>query len=163
YVRFAGLFPDPPLKPLDSIYLFFSVEAIGFGYFMPLDVTFSTWFFFLLEKLLAIALLAAGYDRAGLPFLQEQSTRAYLITGVLRVVRRRRRLVRVWRRAFLKPRAQMTDAEREARWAWLGLSASALFLLWFMTRTGLPVRLALPYLTILACFMLVYARLRAET
>src|SRR5439155_18526763 len=59
---FAGQFPDPPWTPLNSVMLFFMLEAIGFGYFLSLEVSFSAWFFYLVEKAVAVVALAAGYD-----------------------------------------------------------------------------------------------------
>jgi hypothetical protein len=163
YVSLAGVFPDRPLTPLNSVTFFFMLEAIGFGYFVPLEISFSMWFFYLLEKLYAVAALAHGYDTPGLPFLQEQSAGAYLAVGVLLLEGSRRQLRQQWRRAFLQPWRATTAEDREARAAWIGLGASAAFLLWFCRQAGLSVSIALPYFAVLGCFVLVYARLRAET
>lgn len=163
YFPFSGFFTERPWTPLGSITLFFMLEAVGFGYFVPLEISFSMWFFYLLEKLYAVGLLAAGVEAPGSPFLQEQSAGAYLAMGALLVVGSRRHLERLWRRAFLQPWPKATPEEREARLAWLGLTACAAYLLWFAVRAGLSLRVALPYFALLACFLLVYARLRAET
>jgi len=163
YFPLAGLFPDRPWTPFNSIYLFFMLEAIGFGYFVPLDISFSMWFFFLLEKLFASFALGVGYETPGLPFLQEQSAGAYLMVGALLLAGGRSHLTRLFRGAFLQPWGRATAEDREARWAWLGLVGCSAFILWFATAAGLPARLALPFFAILACFMLVYARMRAET
>jgi hypothetical protein len=161
YFSFSGLFPDRPLTPLGSITLFFMLEAVGFGYFVPLDISFSMWFFYLLEKLFAVGALAAGYESPGLPFLQEQSAGATLTVAALLVAGSRAHLQRLWRRAFLQNK--QTSEDREARVAWLGLIGCAAFLLWFTSRVGLALWVALPFFAILGGFTLVYARVRAET
>jgi hypothetical protein len=163
YFSFSGIFSERPLTPLGSITLFFMLEAIGFGYFVPLEISFSMWFFYLLEKLYAIGALAAGVEAPGLPFLQEQSAGAYLAVGALLLLGSRRHLERGLCRAFLVPWRKAASEDREARVAWLGLVGCAAYLLWFATRAGLSLRAALPYFALLACFLLVYARLRAET
>jgi hypothetical protein len=163
YFSFAGLFTDRALAPLNSITLFFMLEAIGFGYFVPLEISFSMCFFYLLEKLYAGAALAAGVEAPGLPFLQEQSAGAYLAMAGLLLLGARRHLEGLLRRALLVPWRKAPPEEREARLAALGLAACAAYLLWFAVRAGLSPRAALPYFALLAAFMLVYARLRAET
>jgi hypothetical protein len=163
YFSFGTVFPDRPLTPLGSITLFFMLEAVGFGYFVPLEISFSMWFFYLLEKLFAVSALAAGYESPGLPFLQEQSAGATLAVAGLLLAGSRGHLRRQWRRAFLHPWRKATPEDREARVAWLGLTGCAAFLLWFASRAGLAVWAALPFFAILGGFALVYARLRAET
>lgn len=162
YFSFSGIFSERPLTPLGSITLYFMLEAIGFGYFVPLEISFSMWFFYLLEKLYAVGALATGAEAPGLPFLQEQSAGAYLALGALLLLGSRRHLEGRLRR-LLVPWRKSDPEEREARLAGLGLVACAAYLLGFATLAGLSPRAALPYFAILACFMLVYARLRAET
>src|SRR5712692_6948579 len=163
YFSFSGLFPDRPLTPLNSITLFYMLEAIGFGYFVPLEISFSMWFFYLLEKLYAVCVVASGSETPGLPFFQEQSAGAYLVVGALILGSGRPHLRNLWRRAFLQPRRAATAEDREARIAWIGLAACAAFLVWFAGQAGLSPSVSLPYFAVLACFLLVYARLRAET
>jgi hypothetical protein len=163
YVTFSEIFTDRALAPLGSINLFFMLEAIGFGYFVPLPISFSMWFFYLLEKLYACAALASGVETPGLPFFQEQSAGAYLAMGALLLLGVRHHLESAVRRAVRVPWRQASLEDREARLAGLGLVAFAGYLLWFAVRAGLSPHAALPYFALLACFMLVYARLRAET
>lgn len=160
YYSFAGQFPDRPWTPLNSVMLFFMLEAIGFGYFLSLEVSFSAWFFYLLEKAIAVGGIAAGADAPGFPFIQDQSAGAYLGAGLLIVWGARRALL-----APLLPGRGSGDAEadREARRAYLGLFLSAGFLLAWCWRAGLVLSVALPFFALIFCFVLVYARLRAET
>jgi Family of unknown function (DUF6785)/Domain of unknown function (DUF6784) len=169
YFPLGGMFPDRPWTPLNSIYLFFMLEAIGFGYFVPLEVSFSTWFFFLLEKLFACAGLAAGYEIPGFPFLPEQSAGAYLAVALLILWGSRRYLARIlasWvgRRTVARRGAgDTTHDAREEQWACLGLAGSAVFVLVWCVYSGMAFWVAAAYLGVLFCFVLVYARLRAET
>jgi hypothetical protein len=156
---FRGQFPDSPWRPLDSVMLFFMIEAIGFGYFVSLEVSLSAWLFYVLEKAVAIAGLAAGYDAPGYPFIHDQSAGAYL--GVA--------LLLLWgtRRALLLPLrwrgSGSPAADRETRRAYLVLGISIAVVLGWCASAGLSLAIALPFLAMLLCFALVYARLRAET
>ncbi len=158
FYSFAGQFPDAPWTPLNTLMLFFMLEAIGFGYFVSLEVSFSAWFFYLLVKAIAVAGLAAGVESPGFPFVQEQSAGAYL--GVT--------LLLVWgaRRALLAP-LRATDVAREEhrseRRAYLGLVVSLLLLGVWCWQAGLSLPVGAAFFGLLFCFVLVYARLRAET
>lgn len=161
YISFAGWFPDRPLVPLDAISLFFMLEAIGIGYFVPLDVSFSTWFFYLLNRLLAVGGMAAGYDGPGFPFTQEQSAGGYIAMGLLLLWGLRHSFRESLRRAF-ESNEQDSDA-KTARWAWIGLAVCVTFILSFCHLAGFSLNLAIPFFLILGLFVLVFARIRAET
>lgn len=163
YFPLTGMFTERTHEPLNSIWLFFMPEGIGFGYFLPLEVSFSTWFFYLAGKAFAVGALSAGWEQPGLPFYQEQSAGAILTVAVMLLAGSAGFLARLFRGAFLKPWRRMDPEEREARLAWTGLALCSAFLLWFCVTAGMAVRVAAFYLAVLAAFMLVYARLRAET
>ncbi|NLC58522.1 MAG: hypothetical protein GX774_16950 [Armatimonadetes bacterium] len=148
-------FPNRPWTPLQSINLFFMLETIGFGYFIPLEVSFSAWFLYLMEKVVAIGGIMAGHEQAGFPFLQEQSAGAYLACALLLVWGARRQLAATWRAALRRG--------GEERLAWAGVFLSVGVLVTWMAVAGLAVQVALPFVLMLGCFVLVCARIRAET
>lgn len=166
YKSLSGLFPSRPWTPLNSIVLFFMLDVVGFGYFIPLDVTFSTWFFYLFGRFFAVASLAWGYDAPGFPFTQEQSTGAYLAVALFLLWSSRHHLRGVlvsgvgrgW-----KERNPALPSLRGERWAMAGLLLSVLGVLTWFYLSGLTLTVAGPFLAVLGCFVLVYARLRAET
>ncbi|HHX40173.1 MAG TPA: hypothetical protein GX715_09435 [Armatimonadetes bacterium] len=151
----APHFPNRPWTPLRSITLFYMLEAIGFGYFVPLEISFSAWFLYLAEKAFAVAGTAAGYDKPGYPFIQEQCAGAYLACGLMLVWGARRHLGAMWRRAW-------THAGEE-RVAWIGLGVCSVVVVGWAVAAGLALEVAIPYFLVLGCFVLVYARIRAET
>ncbi len=161
YISFTGWFPDRPLIPLDSIYLFFMLEAIGIGYFVPLDVSFSTWFFYLMNRIVAVGGMAAGYDKPGFPFTQEQSAGGYIAMGLLLLSGLRRSFRDSLHRAF--ETNERTSEARTERWAWTGLGICLAFIFGFCHFAGFSLNLAIPFFLILGLFVLVFARIRAET
>lgn len=160
-ISLAEYFPNRPFQPLGSISVFVMLEAIGIGYFVPLEVSFSVWFFYFLNRLLAVAGSAAGYDRPGFPYTQEQSAGGYLAVGLLLLWGLRIFFRDSLKRAFRKSGA---DADtRTERWAWVGLVLCGLFVLGFGAAAGFSLLLAIPFFLILLLYVLVYARIRAET
>jgi hypothetical protein len=144
-----------PWVPFNSIALFYLLEVIGFGYFVPLDISFSAWFFYLAQKLVAVAGTAAGYDQPGFPFFQEQSAGAYPAVGILLLWGARRHLAALWREAWQRA--------GEARLAWVGLAVCSATLVGWAWAAGLALEVAAAYFLVIGCFVLVYARMRAET
>src|SRR5262249_31910433 len=76
---------------------------IALGYFLPLDLSFSIWFFFLLKQALLVLSAAAGYQPnqpRNPPFLQEQSYGAWAAYFLYVFFISRRHLAQVGRKAF---------------------------------------------------------------
>lgn len=72
-----------PWTPLQPINIYFEIETIGIGYFVPLEVSFSAWFFYAFDRMFAVAGTAAGYDAPGFPFTAEQCAGGYVAIGLL--------------------------------------------------------------------------------
>lgn len=163
YYSFSGQFTETHLRPLNTVMLFFMLEAIGFGYFLPLEVSFSTWFFYVAEKVFAVGGLAAGYEGPGFPYMQHQSAGAYLAVALLVLYGARRHLLLVVRRALGLARPPTTPDEREERSACYCFAGGTVVMLAWVWAAGFHLAVALPYFAVLFCFVLVYARIRAET
>jgi hypothetical protein len=150
-----------PWESLKSVRVIFMLETIGIGYFVPLDVSFSTWFFYFFAKLIAIGGSALGYEQPGFPFVQEQCAGGYIAMGFILLWGLRRTFGESLRRAFRRgPRD--ADARTERR-AWLGLFGSILLVPAFCRAAGLSLWLGVPFFGVVGLFVLVFARMRAET
>lgn len=152
----APYFMQRPWTPFRSFNLYYMLETIGFGYFIPLEVTFTVWFSYLSLKLFACTGIALGYEEPGFPFIHEQSAGAYLAVALFVAYGLRRHLRTLWQLAW------RGDPKGEPV-AWLGVFCGLGYLLWFMGFTGLPLIVAAVFLIVLLAFVLVYARIRAET
>jgi len=159
---FQGQFPDPPWQPFDSVKLFYMLEAIGFGYFIPLEISFSAWFFYLAEKFLGVTGYAAGYEGPGFPYLQDQSAGAYLAAAALVLYGARKHLAGIVRGAFGRNRPASPEEREEHTALFAFLGGLAFILAWCWT-AGFSPLVAVPFFLVLLCFILVYARIRAET
>lgn len=153
-------FPDRPWTPLRDIRFYLELEAIGFGYFVPLDVAFSVWFFYIINRAVAVVGTALGNDQPGFPFTKEQSAGGYMMFALFLLWRLRGPWLMSLRKAFLASAG--AESTRDERWAWIGLLVSATVILGFCHLAGFSLWLAIPYFTSLALFVLVYTRIRAE-
>ncbi|RKY02591.1 hypothetical protein DRP77_07630 [Candidatus Poribacteria bacterium] len=52
--------------------------ALGLAFFMPVDLSFSCWFFYFFWKFERVAAAALGLRAPGFPFIDEQTTGAYI-------------------------------------------------------------------------------------
>jgi len=161
FIPLQPYFMDRPWTPLGSAFIIFFIEAIGIGYFVPLEITFSIWFFYFLNRAFAVAGTALGYDNPGFPYTQEQSAGGYVAMGLVLLWGLRATLSGSLRRAF--SRARSDPESTEERWAWIGLAASAVFVLTFCWAAGMALWLAAGFFGILLLFVLVVARIRGET
>lgn len=161
YLPLAPYFQNRPWEPLGSIYIFFMLEAVGIGYFVPLEISFSTWFFYLTNRLFAVAGTALGYDDPGFPYTQDQSAGGYIAVGLLLLWGLRSTFKASLARSF--SRSGQVSSEPTEKWAWIGLGVCALIVLGFCQAAGFSLRLAIPYAVVIGIFVLVYARMRAET
>ncbi len=57
---FSGIFTEKPWNAMYSIVAYVSLAAIGFAFFLPTDLLFSLWFFFLLTRLQDAAAVMLG-------------------------------------------------------------------------------------------------------
>ena len=161
-----------PWNAMGLIPMGFYFWAIGLAFLMPLELSFSCWFFYWLLKLELVAsrvlglhelnVIGAGFDRA-YPFVTSQSYGAYLGFFVMSMWTSRRYLARVFRTAFLGTREE--DESREAvsyRTAILGAMAGVLFLSGFAYRIGLSLWVIAVFFVFYFIFVVIISRIRAE-
>lgn len=73
-------FTTGPWRALGSVWVSFYPFVIGLMYFTPLDLSFSCWFFYVLGRLWAVAVVAAGGQNA---YRYEQSIGAWVALGLI--------------------------------------------------------------------------------
>ena len=137
--------------------------ASGFAFLLPAQISFSFWFFRLAAGLQYVGAYAVNRPIEGGdygPFMQWQQAGAFVGFGALLLWGARRHLLRVVRKA-LGAGADVDDsldpiAYRTAFW---GLAASVAGLVFWYWCFGLNPLVALPFLGLTFCMLLVHARL----
>ncbi len=139
--------------------------AIGLAYFIPLDLSFSCWFFYVARKLFQIAGAIFGWDaptNAGFPFFNEQASGAWIALGLGILWGSRRYLTEVWRQVK-RPLDSPDPAEAvRYRWALITIGIGAVGLLIFTQFIGMKAWLALAFFGIYFLLSITMTRVRAE-
>jgi len=138
--------------------------AVGLTMLMPLDVSFSYWFFFWLVKIEEWLTLVLGWDIApDAPFVYQQAAAALVAIGGYALWSGRRRLSQVVRAAFSRNDDRDDALEPMPYRSALAIFAVSLAVLWvFLSRAGAPVWLVPIFLGLYLSASLALSRLRAE-
>ena len=162
-------FVDHPWNAIGYTRLSFHPIAIGLTYFLPLDIAFSCWFFFLMVKAEQIVGAAYGWEPVGggsmarPPYTAEQGAGGFLVIVLLALWSSRRHLAAVWRKAFTGD--PMVDDRAEPlsyRAAVFGFLAAFLFLVLFMVAARMTWYLAALFFAVYLLYVTATTRLRAE-
>jgi hypothetical protein len=155
-------FTTPPWNAIGSTQTSFYPFMIGIAYFMPLDLSFSCWFFYILARVFRVTGAIYGWDSNsnGFPFFGEQATGAWVGLGLMLLYAGRN----YWRSVFLSawqgPRAADPPEARRYRYAIGGLIVGGLLLAIFSALIGLSGWVALVFFGFLLGFVI--TRVRAE-
>lgn len=96
--RFSDYFTERPWNAINATMINLFPFVIGLVFFIPTDLAFSCWFFFVIFKLeLVVTSMIGIYDIPGFPFPAEQSGGGYIALGLLAIWVSRRHLYGVMR------------------------------------------------------------------
>jgi len=152
-------------KPWNSIGwtpMFVLPFAVGLGFLMPLEMSFSLWFFYLFWKGERILGNALGLQYLpGFPYDGPQAIGAFLALVLLALWAGRRHLIFVLR-SLVKRQPEANDEHMSYRTAVLGLVGGIIFLAFFSRQGGMALLTAFLYLSIYYLLAMSIARIRAE-
>ena len=157
-------FTSPPWNAMGSTQSSFYPFAVGIAYFMPLDLSFSCWFFYVLARLFRITGAVYGWntDNHGFPFFGEQATGAWVGLGVMLLYAGRSYWRSVFQSAWAGARSADPAEARRYRFSFAGLLAGGLLLALFSALIGLSAWVALVFFGIVFLLGFVITRVRAE-
>jgi len=150
------LIPQRPWSALGIMPFGLYPFAVGLSLFMPLDLSFSCWFFYLLQRLERVAVAALGWDvDPRVPYFPEQATATWVALCLFWLWRARASLGRLW----VLPASQEPMSLKGALIGFLGCLGVFTFFGW---RLGLPLSLSFLYFTAYFLLSLSFTRARAE-
>lgn len=145
--------------------LYFFPCIIGLGYLLPLDLSFSCWFFYWYWKLQKVVSAAFNLQvtRPDMPYINDQASGAYLGIAFFVIWIARKYLWQVIKRALGLTKVQIdVDEPMSYRSALLCVILGFVFLLIFLLKAGMQLITAIFFLTIYLSLSLSIARMRAE-
>jgi hypothetical protein len=157
-------FASWPLSATGGFTVAFYPFAVGLGYLLPVDLLFSSWFFYWFWKMQYLLTAVLGYwDRPNFPYVTEQAFGGYMGICVFSLYMARRHFVHVVRVAFGRGTAS-ADADDPTTYR-LALAALVLgggLLIAFAIKLGLPAWAAVVFFAIYFGLSTAVTRMRAE-
>lgn len=139
--------------------------VVGLGFFIPLDLSFSCWFFYSFwkgQKILASALGLQSLSR--LPYIEEQSFGAYIGLCVFALWMSRRHLMRVIGKVLGVKSKEVDDSDEPLgyRAAVFGIIMGMAFIIAFCYKAGMSLWVILVFFGIYFALSTAISRVRAE-
>ena len=140
--------------------------AIGLAFFLPLDLSFSCWFFFVARKLFQVTGAVFGWDapsNVGFPYFEQQASGAWIALGVMVIWSLRKQFRGAFQIAFGKTVTAISSEERmRYRGSFFTLIAGIAFLSWFSQQLLISPWVALIFFGLFFILSMAITRVRAE-
>ena len=173
--RILAPFTEKPWNAMGRTRISFYPFAIGLGFFIPLDLAFSCWFFYWFWKVLQVIGSAIGMrSLPGFPYKTEQASGGYVALAVIALWVSRKHVKEVLKRVLGYQTALDDSAEPiRYRTAVLGIVIGLAFIIFFCTRNGvssvfygsaagMSTTVALAFFGIYFAISIAVTRMRAE-
>jgi len=162
----------PPWNAIGGTNISLYPFAIGLAFFVPLDLSFSCWFFFVARKLFQVFGAATGLDgpgSAGFPYFEQQASGAWIAWGITIVWALRKQFAKAWKMAFRQDKsgvfvndAAAQSQARQYRGAFIGIGIGAAILAAYSRQIGLTPWVAALFFGLYFLLALTLTRVRAE-
>jgi hypothetical protein len=159
YTDLRHLFTEKPWNAIGRIRLRCFPYAIGIAFFVPLDLSFSCWFFFLFWKAERVFGSIAGWQSLpGFPYEEAQSAGSYICIGLIALWLSRFHL----KSLFTKGSSNDTNEPMRYGIALTGFFIASVFLVLFANRAGMSLGVASIFFGIYFLLSIAITRMRAE-
>ena len=160
--NWGKFFTDRPWNAIGNVPVPLYPFVIALGFLLPLDLSFSLWFFYLFSKIQQVIGSALGIP-GPFPYPFEQSIGGWLSIFIMAVLVTRRHLANVWRTIW--GQANGIDDSQEPisyRVASLLIFMAGLYILWFTLKAGMTLWIIIPYFLFFYALSVGITRVRAE-
>ena len=155
---------SPPWNAIGNCPISFYPFAIGLGSLLPLDLLFSSWFFFIFWKAELVTAASLGWNQIPrFPYINEQAFGAYMGICLFALWASRRHLRNVLNN-LLTGQGEMDDADEPLRYrtAAFGALIGGLLLMIFVRAMGMSWWLIVVFFAIYFAMSVAVTRMRAE-
>lgn len=161
----APYFTEKPWNAIGWTPVAFFPYAVGMAFFIPLDLSFSCWFFYLFWKAERIFSSVFGFrSMPGFPYIEHQTSGAYIGLFVIAAWVSRRHIAGVFKKAFTNSPDTPSDEYEPMRYrtAVIGLIAGMLFLVFFCNQAEMSIWVAVMFFVSYFTLSTAITRMRAE-
>ena len=155
-------FTNQPFSYMGNFRVTYNPFLIGTCYFMPLDLSFSLWFFFLLSKVQLLVSGAMGQSKSGFPYIPEQSAGAFITIFLGTIWVARKHLKEVFLSAIGKGKLSSSEEPMRYSLASFGFLACVIFLIIFSVRAGASPFYAMGFFFVYYAITIAITRVRAQ-
>lgn len=157
--QIGHLFKEKPWNAIGSwTHVSFYPFVIGLAYFMPIDLSFSCWFFYIFGKAQAVFASAIGF---GDIYYFEQSIGAWISIGIVALWLGRSHFKKVIKEIFVK-KDKHNNQSISYRQAGIGIMAGVAFLTVFCLQAGMSLAIVGLFWLLYFAIALGITRVRAE-
>ncbi len=163
-INLSNYITTPPWNAIGNCPISFYPFAIGLGTLLPLDLSFSSWFFFLFWKAEIVVAAARGWNQIPrFPYVSEQSFGAYMGIFVFAIWASRKHIAAVANHMFTG-KGDMDDGDEPLRYRTAGFGAlgGGLLLMAFVYAMGMSLWLIVGFFAIYFAMSIAVTRMRAE-
>jgi len=153
---------ERPWNAMGNVWFSLYPFAIGVCFFLPVDLAFSCWFFFIFWKLQWVVASAMGIVIPGFPFVREQTAGGYVGLCLIAVWVSRRYLRELFAHIFVSRRLDERGEALPPRWAALLLVGCLAYVGLFLHWLGMGWVWVPLFLVIYLAIAVAIARMRAE-
>jgi len=157
--RLDTFFTDKPWNAIGYTNMSFNLAIIGLTYFMPLDLSFSCWFFFWLTRVERVFASIAGWNAL---YLNERASGAWIGIGVLALWVTRRHLIRFTKHILGLTKDDDSNEALGYRSSTFLFILSLLFLVSFCYFAGMSLWAIAVFFILFYFLSIALARVRAE-
>jgi len=158
-------FPEKPMNAIGWTPVAVFPYVVGLAFFIPLDLSFSCWAFYLFWKAERVIASAIGLrSLPQFPYVEQQTSGAYIGLCIIALWAARKHLSAVMKTIF-RGRSKGIDDSNEAmpyRTTVIVMAISFAFLMFFCTRLGMSIFGVLIFFTLYFALSTAITRMRAE-
>lgn len=163
-INLSNYITSAPWNAIGNCPISFYPFAIGLGALLPLDLSFSSWFFFIFWKAEMVIAAARGWNQIPrFPYVNEQSFGAYMGIFFFAIWASRKHISEVINH-IVTGKGDMDDAGEPLRYRAAGFGAlvGGLLLVVFVYAMGMSLWLVVAFFAIYFAMSIAITRMRAE-
>jgi hypothetical protein len=167
-INIGQYFTEKPLNAIGWLPIAVHPFAVGLGFFMPVELSFSSWFFYFFWKFEKVLAAMLGLRMPGFPFIDEQTTGAYIGLALTALWIARKHIIRALRFTSTNKLAAYSTSEsiQESRkvnqLAIGGIVVGAIGITAFCLRAGMGLKAIFIFFTGYFLISISIGRIRAE-